>query len=236
MFGWFNPPSPKFGSLDKAEPNSQFRGKYIHNQFIITKTIDQWEQKQLISWQLPWYNHSVNPHTVNWSVQHQTVMTLHFTPQFIHPVHSTRWMWSILSPIQTLWQIKHPVTVDLILQKHNRNREWTVMVRWNSSYRVSRFDTGNIKRSVVKVLSQFYPIPTVTTYFMQIIVMLSHKLLKWFPRSCTKNILHSFRLPIPNGVSCTSEHCSFRCATTQTSRSLPLLYVPIFPQHTVHNM
>jgi hypothetical protein len=25
----FKPPSPKFRSFDKAEPNSQFRGKYI---------------------------------------------------------------------------------------------------------------------------------------------------------------------------------------------------------------
>jgi hypothetical protein len=32
--GWFNPPSPKFRSFDKAEPNSQFRGKYIHNNLI----------------------------------------------------------------------------------------------------------------------------------------------------------------------------------------------------------
>ena len=32
-FGVFKPPppSPKFRSFDKAEPNSQFRGKYIHN-------------------------------------------------------------------------------------------------------------------------------------------------------------------------------------------------------------
>jgi hypothetical protein len=29
--GGFNPPPPKFRSFDKAEPNSQFRGKYIRN-------------------------------------------------------------------------------------------------------------------------------------------------------------------------------------------------------------
>ena len=30
--GWgFNPLPPKFRSFDKAEPNSQFRGKYIRN-------------------------------------------------------------------------------------------------------------------------------------------------------------------------------------------------------------
>jgi hypothetical protein len=30
----FKPPSPKFRSFDKAEPNSQFREKYIHNNLI----------------------------------------------------------------------------------------------------------------------------------------------------------------------------------------------------------
>jgi hypothetical protein len=29
-----NPPSSKFRSFDKAEPNSQFRGKYIRNNLI----------------------------------------------------------------------------------------------------------------------------------------------------------------------------------------------------------
>jgi hypothetical protein len=33
-FGGFNPPPPKFLSFDKAEPNSQFRGKYIRNSLI----------------------------------------------------------------------------------------------------------------------------------------------------------------------------------------------------------
>jgi hypothetical protein len=28
------PPPPKFPSFDKAEPNSQFRGKYIRNNLI----------------------------------------------------------------------------------------------------------------------------------------------------------------------------------------------------------
>jgi hypothetical protein len=28
------PPPPKFRSFDKAEPNSQFSGKYIHNNLI----------------------------------------------------------------------------------------------------------------------------------------------------------------------------------------------------------
>jgi hypothetical protein len=32
--GVFNPPPPKFRSFDKAEPNSQFRGKYIRNNLI----------------------------------------------------------------------------------------------------------------------------------------------------------------------------------------------------------
>jgi hypothetical protein len=32
--GGFKPPSPKFRSFDKAEPNSQFRGKYIPNNLI----------------------------------------------------------------------------------------------------------------------------------------------------------------------------------------------------------
>jgi hypothetical protein len=32
-FGGFKPP-PKFQSFDKAKPNSQFRGKYIHNNLI----------------------------------------------------------------------------------------------------------------------------------------------------------------------------------------------------------
>jgi hypothetical protein len=31
---WFNPPSPKFRSFAKAEPNSQFRGIYIRNNLI----------------------------------------------------------------------------------------------------------------------------------------------------------------------------------------------------------
>ena len=30
-FGVFKPPPPKFRRFDKAEPNSQFRGKYIRN-------------------------------------------------------------------------------------------------------------------------------------------------------------------------------------------------------------
>jgi hypothetical protein len=33
-WGGANPPSPKFRSYDKAEPNSQFRGKYIRNNLI----------------------------------------------------------------------------------------------------------------------------------------------------------------------------------------------------------
>jgi hypothetical protein len=32
--GGSNPPPPKFRSFDKAEPNSQFRGKYIRNNLI----------------------------------------------------------------------------------------------------------------------------------------------------------------------------------------------------------
>jgi hypothetical protein len=32
--GGFNPPYPKFRSFDKAEPNSQFRGKHIRNNLI----------------------------------------------------------------------------------------------------------------------------------------------------------------------------------------------------------
>jgi hypothetical protein len=32
-FGGFKTP-PKFRSFDKAEPNSQFRGKYVHNSLI----------------------------------------------------------------------------------------------------------------------------------------------------------------------------------------------------------
>jgi hypothetical protein len=32
--GGFNPPSQKFRRFDKAEPNSQFRGKYIRNNLI----------------------------------------------------------------------------------------------------------------------------------------------------------------------------------------------------------
>jgi hypothetical protein len=32
--GGSNPPPPKFRRLDKAEPNSQFRGIYIHNNLI----------------------------------------------------------------------------------------------------------------------------------------------------------------------------------------------------------
>jgi hypothetical protein len=30
-FGGFTPPPPKFRSFDKAETNSQFRGKYMRN-------------------------------------------------------------------------------------------------------------------------------------------------------------------------------------------------------------
>jgi hypothetical protein len=33
-FGGFDTPSPKFWSFDKAELNSQFRGKYIHNNLL----------------------------------------------------------------------------------------------------------------------------------------------------------------------------------------------------------
>jgi hypothetical protein len=33
-FGGFNPHPPKFWSFDKAEPNSQFRGKYIRNYLV----------------------------------------------------------------------------------------------------------------------------------------------------------------------------------------------------------
>jgi hypothetical protein len=176
---------------------------------------------------------------VNWLVQKEVVMTLHFTPQFIHPVHSRQWMWSRFSPTQILWQIKHPVTLDLILQKYNRNRKWTVMMGWISSYHVSRFNTGNNKRSVVMVLSQFYPTPIVTTYFLQIILMLSHQLLNSLPRSYTNKILRSFHLPIPSCVSGTSEHRSLRYVTTQITRSLPLLYLPLFSsvhcvQHVIY--
>jgi hypothetical protein len=32
--GGFSPPPPKFQNFDKAEPNSQFRGKYIRNNLI----------------------------------------------------------------------------------------------------------------------------------------------------------------------------------------------------------
>jgi hypothetical protein len=32
--GGFNPHPPKFRSFDKAEPNSQLRGKYIRNKLI----------------------------------------------------------------------------------------------------------------------------------------------------------------------------------------------------------
>jgi hypothetical protein len=32
--GGVEPPPPKFLSFDKAEPNSQFRGKYVHNNLI----------------------------------------------------------------------------------------------------------------------------------------------------------------------------------------------------------
>ena len=105
----------------------------------------------------------MNPNTAKWSVQQEVVMTLRFTPRFIQPVHSRRQMWSECSPIQILWQIKHPVTVDLILWKYNGT------TRWISFYHASRFNTGDNKRtSVDMVLSQFYPTPIITTYLLQI--------------------------------------------------------------------
>jgi hypothetical protein len=34
IWGVHPPPTPKFRSFEKAEPNSQFRGKYIHYNLI----------------------------------------------------------------------------------------------------------------------------------------------------------------------------------------------------------